>query len=233
MKACTRCGQMKLASEFGRNRCRSDGLADNCKQCVRFLNKQYRLNHPETARRAAKAWARENPGKAANWRRQNVAKISEVNRKWREANPEYHHQWRKDNPDKERAHKCRRRDLKISSGERFTDAMIRFCHACWMDTCAVCNRVRDASVDPSFHIDHWLPLSLGYKLSLDNAVILCPSCNSHKQGRLPQDVFSSSVVHRIEKRIVHYARTWEEVIWSEPQTTIETLCELAPTIGVL
>lgn|SRR5512139_1427824 len=49
-------------------------------------------------------------------------------------------------------------------------------------SCVICGRTYDLSVD------HILPLDLGYGLSIDNAVVLCISCNSSKSNKYITDL---------------------------------------------
>ena len=55
----------------------------------------------------------------------------------------------------------------------------RFNHKCF--NCGSTNRLT---------IDHHYPLSLGYGLTLNNAVLLCRSCNSSKQDKMPQEFYT-------------------------------------------
>lgn len=54
-----------------------------------------------------------------------------------------------------------------------------FDHACFK-----CGNIHDLT------IDHHYPLSKGYALSTDNAVLLCRSCNSAKGSKFPEDFYS-------------------------------------------
>jgi hypothetical protein len=53
-KRCTKCGEGKALSEFGKNRRNKDGLQYSCKECHNVARKQYNLAHPDRARETAR-----------------------------------------------------------------------------------------------------------------------------------------------------------------------------------
>lgn len=40
-KLCTKCGQVKPVSEFGKNKSKKDGLQSHCKECVKIYKKKH------------------------------------------------------------------------------------------------------------------------------------------------------------------------------------------------
>lgn len=64
MKKCTRCKEDKSLDSFSKNKSKSDGLCNVCKECNRAYNKQHYLNNKETykenaaeRKRSIKEWA--------------------------------------------------------------------------------------------------------------------------------------------------------------------------------
>lgn len=49
----------------------------------------------------------------------------------------------------------------------------------------------------NLEIDHHNPASRGYGLSLNNAVLLCRSCNATKRDRLPQEFYTDYELHTV------------------------------------
>ena len=80
-----------------------------------------------------------------------------------------------------------RRALKVSVGESYNAEDERFTRELFDHKCIVCGKTSDLT------IDHLYPLSRGYALTRDNAVVLCRSCNSSKLKKLPEDFFSPEV----------------------------------------
>lgn len=100
-------------------------------------------------------------------------------------------------PEKRREHKRRRRARKGETVERFTAEQARYVRTFWQNKCAACGRTEKIE-GKALAIDHWLPLSRGYALTLDNAVLLCGRCNGKKGARLPKEVFSIQQIAKIE-----------------------------------
>lgn len=76
--------------------------------------------------------------------------------------------------------RCRREKKNIlDSGWRLSDEL-RLMH--YFTACALCGSTETLTVD------HLLPLNMGYGLSVDNAVVLCRSCNSSKLDRYITDL---------------------------------------------
>lgn len=101
MKRCSHCKQEHPTTEFHKNACRPDGLADWCKECVREYNAQHREENAERNRRWVEEFKANDPEGYMEWKR--------------------HHRraWRKKNPDKWRAQKrrwhARQRELSLTS----------------------------------------------------------------------------------------------------------------------
>jgi len=173
--------------------------------------RQYALDHPEQVKATKLRYRDRNRvrERVANLRRyhehkteydarsrrfyaNNKSKVLGWQRRYRQARPEVC-----------RAATQRRRARKLSVREVFTAAMDLFLRKNWKNKCAVCGKRTKLTVD------HWLPLSKGHALTMDNAVLLCGSCNSSKGAKLPEDRYKPKLVARIEKRIMLQIQQWE------------------------
>lgn len=92
-KICKRCSDVKLISEFGKNKNKKDGLSIYCKECE---NKRYRLynkNNPDKRRATAKKWLEKNKEKykeiVKNYLEKNPHMVSSVRLKKYRENPEF------------------------------------------------------------------------------------------------------------------------------------------------
>lgn len=114
---------------------------------------------------------------------QNKERVQAYQRAYRQNNHKelaaYHLEYKRNNRDRMRIYRQRRRAAKAGLRERLSLEQIgaiyeRFGHACFN-----CGSQDDLAVD------HHNPLSAGYPLREDNAVILCRPCNSTKSARSP------------------------------------------------
>jgi len=170
MKRCTKCGELKLLSDFHKRKSYKDGIMSWCKKC-----------HNESGRK---------------WATANSEKMNEHQRKWYSANPdkskEKHYKWRAANPDKARkiARKWdinhpeqklkdghNRRARKMGNGGEITIDKWKSLKEHYKYTCLCCKR---SEPEIKLTIDHVKPIVLGGKNLIKNAQPLCQSCNSKK-----------------------------------------------------
>lgn len=85
-KVCTKCGELKLLSSFGRQKAGKNGYAAHCKECHKKLTKD---------------WKARNKEKVAEY----AARYDRLHKDKKEAKRE---RWRQRNPDKEASNKARR-----------------------------------------------------------------------------------------------------------------------------
>jgi HNH endonuclease len=105
----------------------------------------------------------------------------------RRARPNFHEQCRK--------YARKRRDLSLNAGESYSanDEMItmeEFGRKCFK--CGSSNQLC---------IDHHRPLSSGHPLDLDNAVVLCNSCNASKGPKDPEEFYGLKICRALDKRL--------------------------------
>jgi len=206
-----------------------DYYAAHFEQCVAYA-KEYRATHTEAIREAKRSYRAKHLEERRAAERCNAAKHRKENnaycRAWYKANSEKcranARRYRKADPKKcqETVCKCRaakpekykklaraatrvRRARKHSIGECFTGAMEAFMRNFWLHECALCGS------EVSLCADHWLPLSKGHALAMDNAVLLCHSCNSRKGATLPSAFLDHATVVRIERKLQKQAAAWE------------------------
>ncbi len=108
MKKCSKCGEIKDLSEFNKRTKSYDGLTSACRDCLKIINKPYRIANADKAREASKVWRLANPSKRKEqnrgWYIKNREKARRTSQEWRACNHEKHiesvKQWRKANPEK-------------------------------------------------------------------------------------------------------------------------------------
>lgn len=120
-KTCTKCGQSKNTSEFGKQKRRKDGLNPWCKACKSAAGKIYFAANKERLRPIRAAWNAANPEKRRASTREHQAR-------WRKADPvayyAYMAQYR--TPEVIRAYSRssyrRNREKSLASGKRYRAA---------------------------------------------------------------------------------------------------------------
>jgi hypothetical protein len=178
-KRCTKCGETKLVTEFGKNRNHKDGLQYDCKECKRKwreANREYRSEYDRRYREANREKKREHNRR---YREANREKGQERGRKHYEANREKYREnnraWKKANPEKMRAYEAKRRALKVEA-KTFPSAN-DYVRSVYGKPCFFCGAVSDTH-------EHIIPLSRGGDHSEGNIVPACGSCNSSKKDKL-------------------------------------------------
>jgi 5-methylcytosine-specific restriction endonuclease McrA len=175
-KECTKCGEIKLLTEYPRNGTR---LKSYCKECDSERRKrQYYENHER---------------ELANKKRyyyENFDYFAEYGRKWRAENPErvveYNKQYRETNRDKRRAANSLRKALKKGADHKSIaeDVWQMAEDQDWL--CAYC----ESPLFGDFHVDHMVPLSKGGRHHWSNLAIACPGCNMNKRTKTAEEFMS-------------------------------------------
>lgn len=158
-KTCTKCGEVKPVSEFGKRKSCKFGINSECLVCTYLRGLQYAKDNSEKVKlqRAehyqanrdtiianARAYAIENKeatkAKGANWRANNKEKAAS-----------YSKDWRSNNAGKGRAYNAKRKALKKSAT------------ACWADMSEI-SKIYEESARLTketgilYHVDHVIPL---------------------------------------------------------------------------
>ena len=177
MKTCKECKIIKSLSDFYKHKGMSDGHLNTCKQC----KIAYQKSLPKRDPKYMVDYFQKNK---ESWRK----------RWWdnREDNLQRSRAWKKANPEKIRANSRKRRAMKENLEENFTPNDEKLIKMLFSDLCFKCHSSENLT------IDHHYPLSGGNKLELDNAVLLCQSCNSKKHTKLPEEFYSESELNKLD-----------------------------------
>ncbi len=104
--------------------------------------------------------------------------------------------WIKKNPEKylkkAQRYRRKRRARKSQVNENYTQIDEQITYIAFGHQCFKCGNSKTV-------IDHHMPLSLGYPLTIFNAVPLCQHCNSYKHTKLPQYFYTPEELKRIEE----------------------------------
>lgn len=208
MKTCSKCKIEKCESQFRARKDRPCGLRSQCKQCDlaydkseagRQSIKRYRRSDKYKIKNLlrSKAYFKTDQGKATRKRYAQSAKgrlMSRINKrleKNRLAAKRYMQSERGRLIYRQRDR--RRRERKRGLDLQFTkqDALLvyfRFNRRCF--NCGNTERLE---------IDHHMPLSKGFGLSIKNAVLLCKSCNTSKADKMPEEFYTQDKLVELTK----------------------------------
>lgn len=189
-KTCTKCGKTKPATEFSHNKSTCDGLKSQCKACDRAYREANleRLRAYDRARTPArKEWK---TGYDLTYRSLHVDRERERARlrAYRATHLETLKQRAREraiaDPEGYRARNARYRFRKhtgdggtLTAGDILKQLLLQSgrCHYC------------GECLDVHYHIEHVTPLTRGGANIPGNLVIACPSCNSSKHNKLPDE----------------------------------------------
>ena len=175
-KICSKCGLKKPRAEFYKNCRQRDGLSYQCKFCDKASVRKY---------------ASSERGKATRDRNRATEHYKDIERCSQEK--------RKDVKNIRNARYCktprgrlltaqkarRRRELKRDLDLQLTATDISRLYQIFDSQCFHCGN------EDYLQIDHHRPLSKGFGLSIQNAVLLCRSCNAAKHNKMPEDFYTS------------------------------------------
>ncbi len=169
------------------------------------------------------SWRNEKNRKSREWSKKNLEKRSKISRNYKDKYPERvranSDRWIKNNPERRReiarAADRKHRAHKLNLNENFTAEMERFVRKFWGNRCAICHR-KQTLFNKKLSMDHWLSLvpadgSQGHALDMDNAVLMCPNCNSKKSNKAPIEVFDIHTVTMIEDRLEQQQEEWSNL----------------------
>lgn len=160
---------------------------------IKENSKKYSLKRrkldPEYVKRRnedTKKWQKEKRKKDKEWR---DARVSDAKTYYEEnKNEEFMKEtWRKASRN--------RRARQKQVNENYTREDEKYTKQLFGCKCVVCGTTEDLS------IDHWLPLSKGHALTRSNAVTMCRQCNRLKSDKLPDVIYDSGFVKKIEKTL--------------------------------
>ena len=176
MKICNICKLEKGLECYSKRNRSKDGLQHYCKACDAKSSAKYRQEHKEKIARYGAKYYLENKEKrnkqCAKWWQENKEKMAE-----------YRAKYQKDHPEVGRAKSRKRRAMKQEIKENYTKDDEEFTRTLFNNECFNCG------CKENLVIDHHKPLSKGFPLTRDNAVVLCKSCNSSKGTKSPEEFY--------------------------------------------
>lgn len=177
MKTCTKCGESKSVTEFGRDIRKRDGKKSACRCCEKVAKSLERAANPEKAKADYAKWYAANRERecanTAAWRIDNPDRVKEHNAKQRTDHPEAH-----------RTYEHNRRARKREAGGRLSTGLAEKLHKLQRGKCA-CGCKQPLGVN--YHMDHIMPIALGGTNTDDNIQLLRSTCNQRKHAKHPVD----------------------------------------------
>ena len=142
------------------------------------------------------------------YREKNRDKINKRRREYREKNRDrlrlLARKWYSKNKYKYAINRKIRRELKKKIDGYYIKEHIIITYEEFNNQCFNCKSIEKLC------IDHHRPLSKGHALALDNAVILCKSCNSSKRAKDPEEFYGTKQCKQLDKRLKKIAGQYEE-----------------------
>ena len=193
-KQCTKCGETKPAStEFFYKEPKGVlGLHSWCKECVKALARKnhFKSRDRNLARARTRRAARLDEYRQASkdyYRANREKALAEARKRskaegFRDRRREYENAWYHKNKDRALSYWHKRRAAKVAGGSHSKDEILAL-HAKQRGRCAAC----EVSLGRKFHRDHIIPLKRGGSNAIKNIQLLCPTCNSRKGAKLPED----------------------------------------------
>ena len=136
MKHCYKCNTCKDELLFGKNKSKHDGLATECKDCKRAMDRDYAARHREKAKQRASKWYYDNLEYALEQRRI-------IGKKWRA-----------ENKDKNAAKATRYRASKLNA----TPTWLTKEQHKQIESVYWLAQLQSELTDTKYHVDHIVPL---------------------------------------------------------------------------
>ena len=209
-KKCTKCGEIKEFSQFGRDKQLKDGLKIYCKPCMSKLQKEYRDKNIEKMRQYGRQKNKEYRAKMTKEQKERYAK---TNKKWRTKNSDrlldYQKQWNEENKKKSKETRRKRGKTKRGTTIRVLNKIKERCNNVnckdyknyggrgiklnitiedfeklyfSSDTCPICNDLFIFDHTKKRRNTHRIDNSKDY--TKDNIVIWCSSCHATHHNKL-------------------------------------------------
>lgn len=165
---CCACKVTRRLDDFYVDKSRSCGHGSRCKSCLKAYAKAKDAANPEKMKQ-----------RQADWHKKNRAHVTARVREWRKANPE-----------KSRISVINYRARREGAG-RLPYGTIPALMRAQDSKCLCCG----ADLSAGYHVDHIFPLFRGGKNTPDNVQLLCPTCNTRKGYKLPEQFAKEAHVH--------------------------------------
>jgi 5-methylcytosine-specific restriction endonuclease McrA len=198
-KRCFKCKTIKAHSEFNKCSKNKDGLRGYCKVCHRKKNKLWDSEHAEYREKYKEENKEHIKEIIKEWRLQNKEKIVNDKKEYYKNNKDKINirfkKWYEKNKEKVYDNKIRRRARKLGCNEKYGSEERKITFILFEYKCFKCG-----SKD-NLCIDHHRPLIKGNALSINNAVLLCKSCNSSKGTKDPEEFYGKELYDILEKKL--------------------------------
>lgn len=199
-KRCSKCKEWFPATTeyWHRDNKSADGLAYNCKPCVRNRVAKWQADNHERkvanqrryrARHADELRERDAIRRAANpereyltrrgWAARNPDKVRGASARYAAKHPQHVTSWARRHPHAAKAIKSRYRANKRSAHGSHTAEELKALYEEQCGLCAYCG-IRLYS---DYQADHVVPLSLNGSDYIENILLACPTCNQSKGGK--------------------------------------------------
>ena len=188
-KTCTKCGEIKSFSEFGRHRKGKYGLCQRCKVCTREDDRlRYAADLDRSREESRRTYQKHRATIAVRQKAYTEKNLDRIKARLRE----YYVinastitaksvAWKRANPDRVRGQEALRRSRKNKAGGRHSAEDIRQILNLQKARCAICK----VKVEIDYHVDHVIPLARDGSNDRSNLQILCKTCNCRKGSKDP------------------------------------------------
>lgn len=202
-KACKKCGEEKPLSEYHRKRSNRDGYKNSCRDCCNTRGRAYYRANPEAKRQQNAVWRAQNVerhremvrdhyrrnaeqvlARTTAYQRANPERVTKWSREYRERNPEKVAAWRSSEREYKATVKARYRGRLADADGHHTPADLALLDEYQGGLCWYCGALL---ADTGRHLDHKIPLSRGGSNWPANLCWACPTCNTSKGARTPDE----------------------------------------------
>lgn len=177
MKTCTKCGETKPVTEFGKETKARDGLRTHCKACINA----YKIAWSAANRVEVNAYH-------AAYRAANRENLKAIKAKWSAENPEVlkasRAKWGANHPESFRVKQQNRRARERKNGGKLSKGIASKLIVLQKGRCA-CGCKQPLGDD--YHLDHIMPVALGGANVDENIQLLRATCNHRKSAKHPID----------------------------------------------
>jgi 5-methylcytosine-specific restriction endonuclease McrA len=195
LMVCAKCGLEKPLEFFGKRKNRALGYTSWCRACLskkvmagRDKTKHaidraaHRKRRPDLARATAQRYYATHPDQA-------LMQAQRIKR-WVQENPELAKRskdnWIAANSSKRRIYTGNRRAREAKNGGQLSVNIEKLLFIEQGGKCPYCDGYLSQT---GFHLDHYMPISLGGKNEDQNIQLLCPPCNRKKHKKHPTEFF--------------------------------------------
>lgn len=194
-KRCTKCGEVKPLDAFYIDKRRPAGRGEACRACRNVYFEEYRRAHRELCNARSKASKAKKPEvekaySSRYWKlypKRVKARLAKYYARHPERLRARSAAYRKANPEKIAADWALKRARKQGARAGCRKAYAAFVKWSRIELTIPCNWCGKETIRGERHRDHIVPLSRGGADSVENLCISCPSCNLHKNAKLPSE----------------------------------------------